>query len=153
MSAAATSLRCAAGARAFSGPSRNAGPHLRAIPPGLLAKQIEAGSTICISNIAWTVRPCLAGIFVRSGWSGKAMLAGPRPCRIYLIRWRSWFPKTAARITGLADLGGPGVRLAMPEPAFGRVVRQIKLALAKAGGEALTTAVYDTRSGGQQRQS
>ena len=50
-----------------------------------------------------------------------------------------------AHISGLADLGKPGVRLAMPNPEFEGIVRQIKTSLAKAGGEALATAVYDTK--------
>ncbi len=39
----------------------------------------------------------------------------------------------------------PGVRLVMPNPAFEGIARQIKASLGKAGGEALTRAVYETK--------
>ena len=50
-----------------------------------------------------------------------------------------------AHVTGLADLGKPGLRLAMPNPAFEGIARQIDAALKKAGGDALATAVYKTK--------
>jgi ABC-type molybdate transport system substrate-binding protein len=50
-----------------------------------------------------------------------------------------------ANIRSLADLGRPGVRLAMPNPAFEGIARQIKMALTKAGGEALADAVYGAK--------
>jgi len=50
-----------------------------------------------------------------------------------------------AHITGLADLGQPGVRLAMPNPAFEGIARQIKQSLTRAGGDALVSAVYDRK--------
>lgn len=45
-------------------------------------------------------------------------------------------------VESLVDLGKPSVRLAMPNPEFEGVARQIKAALAKAGGDALVKAVY-----------
>ena len=48
-------------------------------------------------------------------------------------------------ITGLADLGKPSVRLAMPNPAYEGIGRQIKLALANAGGDELVKEVYETK--------
>ena len=42
-----------------------------------------------------------------------------------------------AKVTGLADLARPGLLLAMPNPEFEGVARQIKAALRKAGGEEL----------------
>jgi ABC-type molybdate transport system substrate-binding protein len=50
-----------------------------------------------------------------------------------------------ARIHGLADLAKPGLRLAMPNPEFEGVARQIKIALRHAGGPALVKAVYETK--------
>jgi molybdate transport system substrate-binding protein len=50
-----------------------------------------------------------------------------------------------ANIKGLADLGRAGVRLAMPNPAYEGIARQIKEALTKAGDAALADAVYDTK--------
>ena len=48
-------------------------------------------------------------------------------------------------MTGLADLGRPDVRLAMPNPEFEGIVRQIEASLKKAGGQALADAVYKTK--------
>ena len=50
-----------------------------------------------------------------------------------------------AHITDLADLGKPGVRLAMPNPEFEGIARQIEASLKKAGGQALADAVYKTK--------
>jgi ABC-type molybdate transport system substrate-binding protein len=47
-----------------------------------------------------------------------------------------------ARVGKLADLGRPGLALAMPNPAFEGVARQIRASLMKAGGEALAEMVY-----------
>lgn len=50
-----------------------------------------------------------------------------------------------ARISGLADLGKPGIQLAMPNPKFEGVARQIQDSLQKAGGQALLNAVYESK--------
>src|SRR5258708_35393888 len=50
-----------------------------------------------------------------------------------------------AHVSGLADLGKPGVRLAMPNPEFEGIARQIQESLEKAGGSALADAVYKTK--------
>jgi ABC-type molybdate transport system substrate-binding protein len=50
-----------------------------------------------------------------------------------------------AHISGLADLARPEVRLAMPNPEFEGVARQIKASLQKAGGENLAKAVYEDK--------
>ena len=50
-----------------------------------------------------------------------------------------------AHITSLADLGKPDVRLAMPNPEFEGIARQIEASLKKAGGQALADEVYKTK--------
>ena len=50
-----------------------------------------------------------------------------------------------AHITGLADLGRAGLPLAMPNPAFEGVARQIRASLVKAGGEVLAETVYGAK--------
>src|SRR5258705_10942655 len=52
-----------------------------------------------------------------------------------------------AHVTGLADLGKPDVRLAMPNPEFEGIARQIEASLKKTGGQALADAVYKTKVG------
>ena len=49
------------------------------------------------------------------------------------------------QVTGLADLGKPDLRLAMPNPEFEGIARQIEASLKKAGGQALADAVYQTK--------
>jgi molybdate transport system substrate-binding protein len=46
------------------------------------------------------------------------------------------------RVATLADLGRAGLALAMPNPEFEGVARQIRASLVKAGGEALAELVY-----------
>ena len=50
-----------------------------------------------------------------------------------------------AHVTGLADLGRKDIRLAMPNPAFEGIARQIEASLRKAGGPALADAVYKAK--------
>jgi ABC-type molybdate transport system substrate-binding protein len=117
------------------------------IPPGLLVRQIEAGGTITVGNMTWTVPAdaYFAGLQEVKRLIGSGMLTGP--AMPYVTNDLAiMVPKgNPAHITGLADLGRKGLRLAMPNPEFEGVARQIKAALAKAGGEPLETAVYDTK--------
>jgi molybdate transport system substrate-binding protein len=53
--------------------------------------------------------------------------------------------RNPAHITGLADLGRPDVRLAMPNPEFEGIARQIKASLEHAGGDTLLNQVYGTK--------
>jgi molybdate transport system substrate-binding protein len=117
------------------------------IPPGLLVKQMQAGGTITIGNMTWTAKPdaYLAGLMKVKGLVDQGLLTGPAVP--YVTNTLAiMVPKgNPAHITGLTDLGKPGVRLAMPNPAFEGIVRQIQMALTKAGGDALATTVYDTK--------
>ncbi|MDI7065236.1 substrate-binding domain-containing protein, partial [Klebsiella pneumoniae] len=45
-------------------------------------------------------------------------------------------------VQSLNDLASPTLRLAMPNPEFEGVARQISASLVKAGGDALASAVY-----------
>lgn len=117
------------------------------IPPGLLVRQIGAGGTITVGNMTWTVKPdaYFAGLARVRQLIADGTLVGPAVP--YVTNTLAiMVPKgNPAHITGLADLGRPGVRLVMPNPAFEGIARQIRAALAKAGGEALVTAVYDSK--------
>jgi molybdate transport system substrate-binding protein len=117
------------------------------IPPGLLVKQMQAGGTITVGNMTWAARPdaYLAGLMKVKGLIDQGLLTGPAVS--YVTNTLTiMVPKgNPARITGLRDLGKPNVRLAMPNPAFEGIVRQIKMALTKAGGDGLATMVYDTK--------
>ena len=106
------------------------------IPPGLLAKQLAAGGTITVGNMTWTAPP---DVYLAGLKRVRAMLADGRlqaPATVYATNTLTiMVPEgNPAHIGGLADLGRPGLRLAMPNPEFEGVARQIKAALARAGG-------------------
>jgi ABC-type molybdate transport system substrate-binding protein len=119
------------------------------IPPGLLARQIELGGTITVGNMTWTVKADVyaAGLKRVEDMSDKGFLQGP------VVPYATndltiMVPQgNPAHIAALADLGKPGVRLVMPNPAFEGIARQIKAALNKAGGAALEKQVYETKVG------
>jgi ABC-type molybdate transport system substrate-binding protein len=117
------------------------------IPPGLLVKQVEAGGTITVGNMTFTVKPdaYFAGLKKVEELIDEGKLVGP--IVPYVTNTLTiMVPKdNPAGVKGLSDLGKPGIRLAMPNPEFEGIARQIKMALAKAGGQALETAVYDTK--------
>ncbi|CAB3769214.1 glycine/betaine ABC transporter substrate-binding protein [Burkholderia puraquae] len=117
------------------------------IPPGLLVKQIQAGGTITVGNMTWTVKPdaYFAGLGKINGLIADGTLAGPAVPYVtnqLTIMVRAGNPK---RIASLNDLARPDVQLAMPNPAFEGVARQIRASLVKAGGDALARTVYDDK--------
>jgi ABC-type Fe3+ transport system substrate-binding protein len=50
-----------------------------------------------------------------------------------------------AKVTGLASLGGASIKLAMPNPEFEGIARQISSALEAAGGKPLADKVYKAK--------
>lgn len=117
------------------------------IPPGLLARQIQMGGTITVGNMTWTVH---ADVYAAGAKKVEGMIkdgyAVAPSVRYATNTLTIMVPKgNPAHITGLTDLGKPGVRLVMPNPEFEGVGRQIKSSLAKAGGPELVKAVYETK--------
>ena len=117
------------------------------IPPGLLAKQIELGGTITVGNMTWTVKPDVyaAGLKkIKAGIDKGELVAPAIP---YVTNDLTiMIPKgNPAHIASLTDLGKPGVKLSMPNPAWEGVSRQIESSLVKAGGKKLEQTVYDTK--------
>ena len=117
------------------------------LPPGLLARQIEAGGRITVGNMTWTAKPdaYFAGLMKVKGLIEQGVLVGPAvPYATNDLT--IMIPKdNPAHVKDLADLGKPDIRLAMPNPEFEGVARQIKIALTKAGGDALEKMVYETK--------
>jgi len=117
------------------------------LPPGLLARQIEAGGRITVGNMTWTAKPdaYFAGLMKVKGLIEQGVLVGPTvPYATNDLT--IMIPKdNPAHVKDLADLGKPDIRLAMPNPEFEGVARQIKIALTKAGGDALEKMVYETK--------
>jgi molybdate transport system substrate-binding protein len=117
------------------------------IPPGLLVDQMKNGGRITVGNMTWSVEPdaYFAGLKNVNALIANGTLTGP-PVPYVTNTLTIMVPKgNPAGVRSLADLGKPNVRLAMPNPQFEGVVRQIKAALGKAGGEALVSAVYETK--------
>lgn len=117
------------------------------IPPGLLVEQIRKNGTVTVGNMTWTVHADVyaAGLKRVQGLIEEGY--GKGPAVPYVTNTLTiMVPKgNPAQIGGLSDLGKPGVRLVMPNPAYEGIGRQIKLSLAKAGGEDLVKSVYETK--------
>ncbi|GLQ99317.1 substrate-binding domain-containing protein [Dyella mobilis] len=117
------------------------------IPPGLLVDQMKAGGTVTVGNMTWTVKPdvYLAGLNAVQKQIDAGFLqmpAVPYVTNDMTIMVAKGNPK---HIAGLVDLARPDVTLAMPNPAFEGISRQIEASLKKAGGDQLETTVYETK--------
>jgi molybdate transport system substrate-binding protein len=101
------------------------------IPPGLLAKQIEAGGTVTSGNMTWTAKPdaYFAGLKKVDALIGQGLLTGPAvPYATNTLT--IMVPRgNPGHVTSLGDLGKPDVRLAMPNPEFEGIARQIEASL------------------------
>lgn len=117
------------------------------IPPGLLVRQMKAGGTVTVGNMTWTVEPdvYLAGLKAVRKQIDAGLLqapAVPYATNTLTIMVAAGNPK---HIEGLSDLGRPNLRLAMPNPKFEGIARQIEASLDKAGGKPLESEVYETK--------
>jgi ABC-type molybdate transport system substrate-binding protein len=117
------------------------------IPPGLLVRQIQAGGRVTVGNMTWTVKPdvYLAGFEAVKNQITAGLLESPAVPYVTNTLTIMVPAGNPAHVGGLSDLGKPGIRLAMPDPEFEGVARQIRASLEKAGGPALVQAVYDTK--------
>jgi ABC-type molybdate transport system substrate-binding protein len=114
------------------------------LPPGLLLKQMAAGGTVTSGNMTWTVKP---DVYMAELAASNELLQSGRlvaPVVTFATNDLTIMVPAGnpARIGKLADLGRPGLALAMPNPEFEGVARQIRASLVKAGGEALAEVVY-----------
>jgi len=117
------------------------------LPPGILIKQMKAGGTITVGNATWTIKPDVfaAGAKKIDALVADKTLAAPSVTYASNDLTIMVAAGNPAHIERLQDLAKPGVHLSMPNPAWEGVVRQIKASLTKAGGDALTKAVYETK--------
>lgn len=117
------------------------------IPPGLLFEQIKKNGTITVGNMTWTVAADVyaAGMervdaAIKDGYAdGPAV---PYVTNTLTIMVPQGDP---GHVASLQDLARSGLKLVMPNPAYEGIGRQIKASLAKAGGEELVKAVYETK--------
>lgn len=117
------------------------------LPPGLLEKQIAAGGTVTSGNMTWTAKPdvYLAGLKKVEGLIDKGVLTGPAVPYVTNTLTIMVPAGNPGHVQGLSDLARPDLHVAMPNPAFEGVSRQIEASLKKAGGEALVATVYKTK--------
>jgi molybdate transport system substrate-binding protein len=114
------------------------------LPPGLLLKQMDAGGTVTSGNMTWTIKP---DVFLAERAASNDLVQRKRlVAPVVTFATNDLAIMVAAgnpvHIDALADLARPGVALAMPNPEFEGVARQIRASLAKAGGETLAETVY-----------
>ena len=117
------------------------------IPPGLLIEQIKNNGTITVGNMTWTVH---ADVYAAGRARVEELIADGRangPGVRYVTNTLTiMIPKgNPGHVAALSDLKRAGLRLVMPNPEYEGIGRQIKLSLAKAGGEELVKAVYVTK--------
>lgn len=120
------------------------------LPPGLLEKQIEAGGTVTSGNMTWTAKPdaYLAGLKKVQSLVGLGLLTGPA-VRYVINSLTIMVPSgNPGHVKSLSDLARPDLHVAMPNPEFEGIARQIEGSLKKVGGEALATTVYGTKVAG-----
>src|ERR1700758_2514807 len=103
------------------------------IPPGLLAKQIEAGGTVTSGNMTWTAKPdaYFAGLKKVRGLINRGVLTGsavPYATNALTIMVPAGNP---GHVNELSDLARPDLHVAMPNPEFEGVARQIEASLQK----------------------
>lgn len=117
------------------------------IPPGMLVKQMENGGTVTVGNLTWTVKPdvYLAGLKAVQTQIGRKLLVAPAVPYVTNTLTIMVPAGNPANIESLSDLGKPDVKLAMPNPQFEGIARQIKASLARAGGDALVGTVYTAK--------
>lgn len=116
------------------------------IPPGMLVTAMKGGGTFTSGNMTFTAKPdaYFAGLKKVDALITAGTLSGPAVPYV-TNDLTIMVPKgNPAHITSLADLGKPGVRLVMPNPAYEGIARQIAISLKKVGGDALETQVYVT---------
>jgi ABC-type molybdate transport system substrate-binding protein len=114
------------------------------LPPGLLLKQMDAGGTVTSGNMTWTVKPDI--YLAELAASTQLVESGRLVAPVVTFATNDLAIMVPAgnpgRVATLADLGRAGLALAMPNPEFEGVARQIRASLVKAGGEALAELVY-----------
>jgi molybdate transport system substrate-binding protein len=117
------------------------------IPPGLLVKQIEAGGTVTSGNMTWTAKPdaYLAGLKKVKGLIDQGVLTGPAVPYVTNTLTIMVPAGNPGHVKDLSDLGRPDLRVAMPNPQYEGIARQIEASLKKAGGDWLATIVYEAK--------
>jgi molybdate transport system substrate-binding protein len=114
------------------------------LPPGLLLKQMDAGGTVTSGNMTWTVKPDV--FLAERAASDDLVQRGRLVSPVVTFATNDLAIMVPAdnpgHVATLGDLARPGLALAMPNPEFEGVARQIRASLVKAGGKDLAESVY-----------
>ncbi|KFI21911.1 sulfate-binding protein [Nitrosococcus oceani] len=116
------------------------------LPPGIEAKQIETGSLV-MGNLRITLKPdvytagkgAIAELQQQHGWFAETYDYARNLLAIMVAKGN---PKN---IKSLADLGRSDVRVAMPNPKWEGIGKQIITSYRKVGGEALERTIMETK--------
>ncbi|MEO8747245.1 MAG: substrate-binding domain-containing protein, partial [Rhodanobacter sp.] len=116
------------------------------LPPGILAKQIEAGSLV-MGNLRITLKPDIytagKGAIVANqkehDWFADTRDYARNPLAILVAKGN---PK---HIESLKDLGRADVRVSMPNPAWEGIAKQIEASYRIAGGATLDHTIMQTK--------
>jgi molybdate transport system substrate-binding protein len=115
------------------------------LPPGILARQLRAGS-IQIGSLSINVTPDVFMVGKRrmADVLSDGLVQQPTTyaTNVLAIAVRAGNPK---HIESLEDLGRSDVRVAMPNPTWEGIARQIESAYRKAGGERLVNTIMVTK--------
>jgi ABC-type molybdate transport system substrate-binding protein len=117
------------------------------IPPGVLAEQIEQGSLV-VGSMRISLKP---DVFAAGAASIKRLQeqnrwfesTGGYASNNLVLMVRKGNPR---HIRSLNDLARADVRIAMPNPAFEGIARQIQAAYVRAGGEQLRHTIMDVKA-------
>ena len=113
------------------------------LPPGVLVKQMANGNTVTLGNLTLDIAPDVyeagAGVLAEMHEKGEVDHVVNYATNDLEIMVAAGNPK---RIAGLKDMGRKDLRLAMPNPEYEGVSKQIIASLKKAGGDALAQVVY-----------
>jgi len=117
------------------------------LPPGLLVKQTEAGGTVTSGNLTWTAKPdaYFAGLKKVEDLINQGVLTGPAVPYVTNSLTIMVPAGNPGHVKGLSDLARPDLHVAMPNPEFEGIARQIEASLKKAGGNVLAATVYKTK--------
>ena len=116
------------------------------LPPGVLLKQIHADDTVTLGNLTLHIRP---DVYEAGSNALDAMLkAGEVETTVSYVTNDLQIMVAAGNpkhVASLHDLARTDVRVALPNPLFEGIGKQVGDALTKAGGEALAAEVYKAR--------
>jgi ABC-type molybdate transport system substrate-binding protein len=117
------------------------------LPPGILRQQIAAHGIVTLGNFTLQVQPDVyeAGLDAVQEMEKAGVVERPVP---YATNDLSIMvgKGNPLKIRSLTDLGDSKVRLAMPNPGWEGVARQISVAMGKAGGDALVDRVMNQKT-------